>query len=285
MQALWMLVAGLMFAVMGVFVKLGASYFSTAELVFYRSAFGLLFIAIIMRAKSITLVSSHYKNHIWRDIAGFASLMMSFYSISRLPLATAVTLNYTSPLFLALIVTVMFKERPHWPLISAIVLGFLGAVLLLKPVFQSDQIVGGLLGLSSGFFAGIAYFNVKRLALSGEPESRIVFYFCAVCTVGAGIWMLVHTFHPITLENVGILLGIGASATIAQLALTRAYGRGATLVAGALAYSTVVFSSILGIFIWNEVLPLSSWLAIGLIVLSGVLSVKAVPRTPAPELD
>lgn len=281
MQALWMLVAGIMFALMGVCVKFGASYFSTAELVFYRSAFGLFFIAIIMRGRSIDFKTPYYKNHLWRDLAGFASLMMSFYSISELPLAAAVTLNYTSPLFLAVIATIMLKDKIHWPLVSAVILGFSGTILLLKPTMGDDQLVGGLLGLGSGFFAGIAYFNVKRLVQFGEPESRIVFYFCLTCTIGAGAWMLIHTFNPINLKNIWILLGIGISATLAQLALTRAYGKGTTLVAGALSYSTVVFSSLLGVIVWDEILPFSSWFAIALIVLSGLLSIKAVPRTPA----
>jgi drug/metabolite transporter (DMT)-like permease len=63
--------------------------------------------------------------------------------------------------------------------------------------------------------------------------------------------------------------------------MTRAYRTGSTLVVGSLAYSTVIFASLWGILLWQEILPTSSWLAIALIVLSGVISLKAGPRLPA----
>ena len=89
--------------------------------------------------------------------------------------------------------------------------------------------------------------------------------------------MLLDTFSPVTLDNVSLLLGIGITATLAQLAMTRAYRTGKTLVVGALAYSTVVFSSLLGILFWSDVLPLAAWLGMGMIVVSGLLSLSVSP--------
>ena len=86
--------------------------------------------------------------------------------------------------------------------------------------------------------------------------------------------MLFSTFHPITSVSFLLLLGIGTTATLAQLALTRAYRTGKILVVGALAYSTVVFSSFWGILIWGEVLSLPSWIGIGFIVTGGLLSLR-----------
>jgi len=85
--------------------------------------------------------------------------------------------------------------------------------------------------------------------------------------------MLIHHFHPLALEDLPTLAGLGICATIAQLAMTRAYRTGNPLVVGSLAYSTVVLASLFGIILWNEVLPLDSWLAIALIISSGVMSV------------
>ena len=96
------------------------------------------------------------------------------------------------------------------------------------------------MGLVSGFFAAIAYLNVKQLGQIGEPEWRIVFYFTLICTFGGGIWMGVHAFHPVSPRNFLLLLGLGTTATLAQLAMTRAYREGNTLVVGSLAYSTVI---------------------------------------------
>ena len=142
---------------------------------------------------------------------------------------------------------------------------------------QEDQWNAGLIGLFSGFLSGVAYLNVKKLGSLGESDWQIVFYFSLICTVVTGGWMLLDTFHPITLDNMLLLLGIGITATLAQLAMTRAYRTGKTLVVGALAYSTVIFSSLWGILIWNDVLPPSAWLGVGLIVASGLLSLRAAP--------
>ena len=277
--AQWMLVAGLLFAIMGVFVKLGSRYFSSAELVFYRSAIGLLVIFGIVRLQGLPLKTAHAKSHLWRGISGFLALMLFFYAISALPLATAITLNYTAPLFLALLITFFYKEKPHWELIGAVLVGFSGILLLLRPTLHNDQIVAGLLGLVSGFLAGIAYYNVKQLGRLGEPEWRVVFYFTLFSTLGAGLWMLVHEFHAVRWQQIPILLGLGASATLAQLAMTRAYRLGNPLVVGSLAYSTVAFASLFGIILWDEWLQPLSWLGMALIVLSGVFSVLYAQRS------
>lgn len=90
--------------------------------------------------------------------------------------------------------------------------------------------------------------------------------------------MLLNHFSPLTWRDLALLLGIGASATIAQLAMTRAYRTGSPLVVGSLAYTTVVLASLFGILLWGETLSLDRWLAVALIVLSGIISVRATPR-------
>ena len=274
MRSLWMLISGFLFGCMGVLVKLSASSFSSIELVFYRSLIGFLAISLIIGLRRLPVSTVNWKNHCWRGLSGLGSVLMLFYCITQLPLAAAVTLNYTSPLFLALLTTIIMKDHFHWLLAVAVVLGFAGVVILLSPSLQEDQWSGGLIGLASGFFAAIAYLNIKQLGNLGEPEWRIVFYFTLISTFISGIWMLFITIHPITPASFLLLLGIGTTATLAQLALTRAYRTGKILVVGALAYSTVVFSSFWGILIWGEVLSLPSWIGIGFIVTGGLLSLS-----------
>lgn len=285
MGALWMLAAGLLFACMGVFVKLGAAHFSSTELVFYRSLFGLAALFFVAGGWRMQLATPHWKWHLWRGLAGLASLATYFHVITELPLATAVTLNYTSPLFLALATTWLLRERLHWPLVTAVALGFLGIALLLKPTLHEDQLGVGLLGLASGFFACLAYLNIRELARRGEPDWRVVFYFTLVATALSGLWMLGEGFHALTAQGIPLLLGLGLTATLAQLALTRAYRLGRALVVGSLSYSTVVFSSLFGAALWGELLAPEAWLGIGLVVLAGIVSLRAAPRKIEPGAE
>jgi len=278
MGALWMLVAGFLFGCMGVFVKLGAAYFSNIELVFYRSLIGLLIMYAILRQRGGTMVTTQWKGHLWRGVSGSIALLLFFYCITVLPLATAVTLNYTSPLFLTILMVFVVKEHFHAPLTIAIALGFAGMVLLLHPTFERNQLIPGLLGLISGLFAGIAMLNVRELGRSGEPEWRIVFYFSLIATITSGVAMLLDHIHALTLQNIPLLLALGSSATLAQLALTRAYSTGKTLVASSLSYSAVVFATLFGILLWGEILTLSSWAGMALIIASGIASLKLAPR-------
>jgi drug/metabolite transporter (DMT)-like permease len=280
---LWMLVAGLLFGCMGVFVKLGVAYFSHIELVFYRSFIGLLLVYGIMRSQRVSIVTRHWLPHLWRGISGTVALGLYFYCISVLPLATAVTLNYTSPMFLTLFTMVVYKDKFNLPMTVAIGLGFCGVVLLLRPTMQPEQVLSGLLGLASGFLAGVAYLNVKQLGILGEPVLRTVFYFSLIASVGSGVWMLFDTVHTITPHNFAILLGLGGTATLAQLAMTHAYRTGNTLVVGSLAYSTIVFASLFGMLLWDELLPLISWLGMALIIAGGVLSLWSTPQHPSPK--
>jgi drug/metabolite transporter (DMT)-like permease len=277
-DSLWMLVACFLFGCMGVFVKLGAAHFSYGELVFYRSSIGLLLVYLVMRSQRVSVATGHWRAHLWRGICGSVALGLYFYCITVLPLATAVTLNYTAPLFLAAFTMLVHKDKFHLPMTIAIALGFCGVVLLLHPTLAREQLLPGLLGLISGFLAGIAYLNVKQLGMLGEPAPRTVFYFSLTATIGSGAWMLFGTVHAITPEGFAILLGLSGTATLAQIAMTHAYRVGRTLVVGSLAYSTIVFASLFGMLLWNEVFPLSGWLGMALIITGGVLSLRLSPK-------
>ncbi len=272
MGSFWMLIAAFLFSCMGVLVKLGADHFTTTEMVFYRSLMGMIITYVVVRHYRLKLRTAHWKTHCSRGMTGLSSLLMFFYCITELPLATAISLNYTWPLFMALFSTMILKEQLHWPITLALAIGFLGVIFLLRPTLHDDHWVAAMLGLASGFFAAIAYMNVKQLGNLGESEWRVVFYFTLICTMITGAWLLLTTFNPVTQHNIHLLLGIGITATLAQLAMTRAYHTGTTLVVSSLGYSTVLFAGIWGILIWHEILPPVAWLGMGLIILGGALS-------------
>ncbi len=287
MKSSWMLVAAALFALMGVLVKHASARFSPAELVFYRSVFGLVVIwaviALRQRQPLAPLATPHGWSHLWRGVSGFTALVLFFYAIANLPLATAVTLNYTAPLFLAALSVGWLREQHGRGLLAAVALGFAGIVLLLRPQLQDQAWLPALAGLVSGMLAAVAYVNVKQLGKLGEPEWRVVFYFTLLATLGGGIWMLLSGFHRPQAADWPWLIGIGVTATLAQLALTRAYHRGRTLIVGALAYTTVAFSAIYGVLFFDEHLPALAWLGMATVAAAGILAVR-VSATPRNDL-
>jgi drug/metabolite transporter (DMT)-like permease len=282
MQSLWMIAASLLFACMGVCVKLGSLQFSAAELVFWRGFIATLIIGAYVLVRRLPLATPHASAHVVRGLAGFVSLVMYFYAIRLIPLATAVTLNYTSPLFLALLLALWVKEPVRRGFYGALTAGFIGVIFLLQPALSRDQGLGAAFGLASGVISSVAYLNVRRLGELGEPEWRTVFYFSAMSALAGLPWLLtVGPFHAIDFRGWLLLLGVGGFGALAQLCMTAAYKHGKTLVAASLAYSTVVFSSAFGILLWDETLSWPSWAGVILIVASGLFATALSRRKDA----
>lgn len=272
MKSWWVLVSALSFALMGVFVKHGSEHFTSAELAFYRSLVGVTVTAIIMRAISINFASPAWQDHVTRGVIGCVGLILYFYTMKILPLATAVTLNHTAPIFFVIFAAIIFNERLSIIATSAVAIGFIGVALLLRPTVSEVSIYGGVIGLAVGAIVAVGYLFIRRLGQAGEPELRTVFYYTLVCTIGAGLWMTISEVHPVTRNNILIPLGVGITATIGQLALTRAYKTGKSIITTSLTYTNVLFASVLGMFIWGETPSWVTWFAFLLIISSGILS-------------
>ncbi|WP_292978851.1 DMT family transporter [Nitrosomonas sp.] len=277
MASLWMLVAGFLFACMGVLVKLAATFFSNTELVFYRSLVGVVTTFLAMRAYGMPLVTEHWKTHFWRGLSGLCGVLLFFYCILQLPLATAVSLNNTWPLFLAFLAMMLLKEEFNWLLAVALVMGFMGVILLLRPTLAEGQWCMALIGIGSGLFAGVAHYHVKQLSELGESEWITVFYFTLVCTVVTGVWLVFTAFSPVNLHSLMLVLGIGVTATLAQLAISRAHRGSNIITVGVLSYSSVLFAGLLDLFLWDARLPVSAWMGMGLIILGGLLCIRKIP--------
>ena len=287
MQSLWMLVAAFAFSMMGVCVKLASETYTTGEIIFFRCLIGVILIAWLMRRRGETLRTPHAISHIKRSVFGLTALMMMFYCLSQLPLATALTLNYMSPVWIAMILSAgaVFagKRGPDTDrrLVVAILLSFAGVICLLQPSVSSSQLAAGLIGLISGFFTALAYVEVRALGNLGEPENRIVFYFSALGLVLGIIWMCFTGVSQHTWLGVLLLLATGVTATIGQTAMTRAYKRGNTLLTANLQYAGIVFGCGWGILIWKDRLDWLSWSGMAMIIISGIATTLIRAREDA----
>jgi len=294
MAALWMLLAAVFFASMGVCVKFASAHFNALDIVFYRGLVGVVVLGVVMRQQGTALRTPVPMMHFWRSLVGVVSLVGWFYAIGELPLATAVTLNYTSSMWIATFLlggAVLFNQRSlssaQTPLMFTIVLGFVGVALVLRPTLSAGQALGGMVGLLSGMFAALAYLQVASLARAGEPDSRTVWYFSLGSVLVGGLGMLIVGGTAWSGWQGVWLLPIGLLALGGQLCMTRAYASGATLVVANLQYTGIVFASLYGVWIFGDHIDALAGLGIGLIIVSGVLATalrkRAIPQAPAEE--
>jgi S-adenosylmethionine uptake transporter len=288
-----MLFASFAFAAMGAAVKLASGLFSTSELLMYRGLIGTVLLVFMARHQGGTFDTPFPKEHLWRSFVGVSSLWLWFYAIGKLPLATAVTLNYMAPIWLAasMFALAWWRGDKHaeWPLVLAVAMSFVGVTLVLQPAIASNQWLGGMAGLCSSVISALAYMQVRRLGQMGEPEYRVVFYF-SLTTAIAGVCGSFATpdaagvrFHPVTTHGAMLLLAIGVSALLAQMAMTRAYRVGKVLVVANLQYTGIVFSSLWGMALWGDRLDWHVWLGIGVILASGIAATFYNTRSTARE--
>lgn len=295
MQSLWMVLGAFFFATMAVGVKVASGSFNTFELVFYRGLVSVVFMSLILRARGTPLRTPVPMMHAWRSIIGVLALGSWFYAIAHLPLATAMTLNYMSGVWVAAFVVggalLYGQAQRQGPLMLTVLAGFAGVVMMLRPTLDQNQLFAGLVGLLSGMGAALAYIQVTALGKIGEPEGRTVFYF-SVGTATAGLIGVAFTggltpWSAVSWQAASWLVPIGVLASLGQWCMTRAYSRGPTLLVANLQYSGIVFAAFYSLLLFGDQIPLLGWAGMGLIVLSGlaatVLRKRALPNAPAEE--
>lgn len=309
MQALWMVFGALIFATMGVCVKIASAWFFSSELVLYRGLIGVAFLWLFARSRGVSLATRYPGMHAWRSLIGVVSMGAWFYAIAHMPLATAMTLNYMSSVWIAafLVGGVLLSWAPvpgrnggasrpplQGPLVLTVLTGFAGVVLMLKPTVGEGEGFAGLVGLLSGLTAAFAYMQVVALSRAGEPEIRTVFYFALGAALAGGLATLAGTATPWRLWTWGHalwLLPVGVLAALGQLCMTRAYAmsttKGGTLVVSNLQYSGIVFAAIYGVALFGDRIDATGWAGMAVIVASGisatVLRERSLPEAPGEE--
>jgi drug/metabolite transporter (DMT)-like permease len=294
MQALWMLLAAFAFASMAVCVKIASEWFNSAELVFWRGLLGMVFMWLLARQQGVSLRTRAPGMHAWRSLVGVLSLGAWFYAIAGLPLATAMTLNYMSSVWIAafLVGGAILAWNPRdgalrqGPLALAVLTGFVGVVLTLQPTIDQKQVFAGVVGLLSGISAAFAYLQVMALGRIGEPEVRTVFYFAVGSALAGAVATPLMGLSPWRWDHAMWLLPVGVFASVGQWCMTRAYSHGATLVVASLQYSGIVFGAFFSVLLGEAIAPMA-WLGMALIVASGIaataLRARAAPNAPAEE--
>lgn len=274
MQSLWMLLASMAFAGMGACVKIASDYgASLPHVVLFRGIPSVLLLFFWARFTRRRLRPASWKPHVWRNVSGISSMWLGFFAISNLPLSTAISLNYTAPLFIAGWMLVQGGSQRDPVRILAVMLGFLGVVAVLRPSIGHDHWLAAGLGLGAGALAAVAMMQIRELGRSGEPEWRTVLIFSFGVCLTSLVGLAVEGWYNIDIIAWLSLIAVGVLGLIGQLAMTRAFGLGSALLTAALQYTTIIFAALLGIVFWGDLPDGIAWGGMAFIIASGLLSI------------
>src|SRR5581483_11761771 len=180
---------------------------------------------------------------------GAAAMYCFFYAIAKLPLAAAMLLTYSTPLYVPFIAWIWIAERPPLIVFPAAIIGIVGIGFIVRPSSGFD-LAAGLVGALAGVLAAGAMVGIRRIS-DTEPASRIVFYFALLATIIAAVPMTWAWRTP-DLRESALLIATGLTATWGQLCLTRAYSLAPAARIGPFTYTSVVFSALLAWWLWGE---------------------------------
>jgi len=278
-----MLAAALLFAATGAIIKHVSAQLPNEMVVFFRSFFGLLALAPFFVRHGPRYYATHRLGaHLVRALTGLTAMYCYFYAIAHLPLAEAVLLNYTAPLFIPLAALLWvgepFGRNLWWP----IGIGFVGIAFILKPGLSLLAPIA-LIGLAAGLFSALAMAGIRKLT-NTEPAIRVVFYFSLTSTLVAALPLAWRWQTPAAELWLPLIL-IGVLSTLAQILMTRGYAQAPAAQVGPFLYAIVVFAGLFGWAIWQEIPDWLSLVGTLLVVLAGILAIRLGGRATAPPAE
>jgi drug/metabolite transporter (DMT)-like permease len=259
--ALCVLGASFTFAVLGALVKVVSVSLTNEMVVFFRNFCSLFFILpwIWYSNPPGGVRTSYFALHLLRSIAGLGGMYCFFYVIAHLRLSESFLLMATAPLFIPIIAYVWLREPVAQKVRGAIVIGFIGIILILKPGMGMLQPIA-FIGLGAGILGALAMVSIRRMS-SSEPTIRIVFYFT-----------LIWSWQSPKPEIWWLLVLMGLLAAVGQFLLTKGYSLAPAAQVGPFTYGNVVFATLLGWIFWGEGLDSLTWLGALLICLAGIIT-------------
>jgi drug/metabolite transporter (DMT)-like permease len=279
--ALLIVAAELMFACMGASIRQVSTELNNGMVVFARNLVGLLLLlGLAVRPGYRALRTRVPHLHLLRGVAGVGAMYCFFYAIAHMPLANAMLLKLSAPLFMPLVALLWLDERFTWHVVAALAVGFGGVSLILLPDFAEMAPVA-MIALLGGLLAAVAKVTVRRLSAT-EPTARTVFYFAAIGTT-VSLVPLLWLWDTPTPSQLLWLLVLGGFATAGQLLLTRGMACAPAARLGPFAFFSVVFGALLGWVFWQEVLGWATVVGTLLVLVSAVLVGRGLPHsTPVP---
>ncbi len=278
----YMIFASLLFAFTGAFAKLLSQYMSSLEVVFFRNITGVVIISISIYRSPLNQIGGKPLLLFFRGLIGFLALLMYFYNIAHISLAEAQTFSKTAPIFTAIFAYIFIKEKLSFQAWIGVFIGFIG-ILFITKFTGTNLSKTDWLGILSGIGAGLAYSSIRELKHFYDTRA-IVLSFMSVGTIGPVLLMIIGEFYTTTTFDFMIakfivpegiawfyIIGLGITATLSQIYMTKAYMNAKGGIVGTFSYTNIIFSIIVGMMLGDSFPDMFVIFGIALIVLSGLL--------------
>jgi drug/metabolite transporter (DMT)-like permease len=276
----YILLSSLFFALMAATVKYLGDM-PTAEKIFFRNLVGIFVAFSLVKKSGSTLFGNNKKLLILRSTFGLLGIAAYFYALANMKLSDAVILNKMSPFFVMIFAALFLKEKITKKQLIALVTAALGAILVIRPGFDSN-LIPSLIALMSSLFAGVAYTLVRQLRKT-DSAATVVFYFSFFSTIAMIPFMLSGSFVIPTALQALALLALGLFAAAAQMFMTNAYRHAEAGELSIYTYANIVFSSIFGLVLFQEIPDFFSVVGAVLIISAGYLNYRAKEKEAAEK--
>jgi len=264
--ALYMTLAALFFSLMNTCVRYAAAGgLDATQIAFFRNFFALLFmLPWVVRTRLAGIRTRRFPAHFWRGVVGLGAMNLWFLSLAVLPLAQAVALNFTFPLFGTILAALVLKEQVRLRRWSATLIGFLGVLVILQPWGQGIE-WAALLPVAAAAFMATSSVLVKSLS-NTEAPGTMVFYMNLIMTPLSLIPALFYWHWP-DLRTWGVVVVLGFFAAVSHIMLTRAYVRADASAMQPFDYLRLPFVALIGYLLFGEVPDV--WLWPGAAIIAG----------------
>lgn len=273
----YMILSALGFALMSACVKYVSTYgIPVFEIVAARALVSLIISYLDVKRKRISVWGNNKPLLLVRGTVGTLALMCVYYSVTTLPLAEATILQYVHPVFTALLGVLFLKERVQSSTMACIVFCLAGLMVMVQPSMNSDvayelPLFSVMTALIGAMGSSIAYVIVRKLSQT-EDSSVIIFYFPLVA-LPTSVFLMWDEFVWPSLYLTLMLVLVGVFTQIGQYGLTKAMQTQAAGKASAYSYIQIVFSALLGVWVFNEVPSFWTYLGGSLIVTGALINV------------
>jgi drug/metabolite transporter (DMT)-like permease len=259
------------FAFMAATIKLGyQAGISTVELAFYRFAFGLppLLLWIALSGNPGAWRTQRPGAHVWRAVVGLTTMVLAFSSLAYLPLAESTTIGFAAPLFAVVLSALVLKEkvgRHRW---SAVLLGFLGVLLVMRPQGEDLPPIGLALAVAAAFGVGVVTITIRQIGRTEHPQTTVL-WFTLLSMLALGLLM---PFHARAHEPWAwaVLAALGLFGGFGQLFLTSSLRYAPVSVVVPFDYTQLLWAVLLGFLIFGDHPPATTWGGAAVIIVSGL---------------